>query len=185
LETDLIRDDTVVLTGPRMTRRARRVQRRVVEAFEAGNHRVLQRRRITPEELLEIKRHAEENGRLGEEFVLNHERRALRRAGRQDLADGVTWISQESVSEGYDILSYELDGEQKWIEVKSTSGLSRTFEMSDYEWRTCCAAGERYYIYRVTNVRTAPSIERVRNPSRLERDGQVARSALGWKVTLL
>ena len=78
----------------------------------------------------------EENGRLGEEFVLNYERRALRRAGHRDLAERVEWVSQESVCEGYDILSYEVSGDEKWIEVKATKGNRRVFEMSDHERST-------------------------------------------------
>ncbi|HEV8575001.1 MAG TPA: DUF3883 domain-containing protein, partial [Dehalococcoidia bacterium] len=148
LDTNVTADDIVILDGPRITPGPRRIRKRLVEAYEAGNLRVLRRRKLTPAELREILRRAEENGRLGEEFVLNHERRALRRAGRSDLADGVRWISQESVAEGYDILSYEVSGDPKWIEVKSTVGISRSFEMSDLEWRTCCAAGAKYYIYR-------------------------------------
>jgi hypothetical protein len=185
LEADEMIGDAVVLEGPAMSRARHRVGERLVEAYEAGNASVLKRSKLTPEGLLEIKRRSAENGTLGEELALNHERRALRRAGRRDLADRVLWISQESVGEGYDILSYELSGEEKWIEVKSTTGTSRTFEMSDYEWRTCCGAGAKYYIYRVTAVRTTPTIEKVRNPSELERNGRVTKSASGWKITLL
>jgi hypothetical protein len=184
LETQHARGDAVIFDGPKVTSGRRRVREQIVEAYEAGEARVLRRRKVTPDQLLEIKRQMEENGRLGEEFALNYERRMLRRAGRQALADGVRWVSQESVGEGYDILSFEITGDEKWIEVKSTTGTSRSFEMSDYEWRTCCSAGRKYYIYRVTNVRTKPSIEQVRDPRQLEQQGRVSKSPLGWKVTL-
>jgi hypothetical protein len=153
----------------------------VVEAYERGGGR---RRPLTPEQLAEITRRMEENGRLGEEFVLNYERRTLRRAGRSALADQVQWVSQESVSEGYDIKSYDISGEEKWIEVKATTGSHRVFEMSQNEWNTCCAAGDKYYIYRVSNVRTSPAIEKIRNPQDLETRGGITRSATGWRVTL-
>jgi hypothetical protein len=177
--------DIAVLVGPSVRRGPRRVRKKMVEALETGNRNALRRGKITPQEFQELRRYMDENGRLGEEFVLNYERRTLRRGARPDLAERVRWISQQSVAEGYDILSYEPDGTEKWIEVKSTSGSARTFEMSDYEWRTCCSAGAKYYIYRVTAVRTAaPLIEKVRDPRRLEADGLIVKSAHGWKVTL-
>ena len=185
LDTQNAKGDTVILNRPGVPRGRRRIRKQVVEAYEAGNVRHSSRRKTTPEQFRAIKRQMEENGRLGEEFVLKYERRLLRKTRRQDLADRVRWISQESVGEGYDILSYEVSGDEKWIEVKSTTGTSRTFEMSDFEWRTCRSAGEMYYIYRVTKVRTSPSIEEVRDPSQLEAQGHVTKSAAGWKVTLL
>ena len=176
--------DLLILDGPRASRPRRRVSNRVVEAYERGDVRSLSRRKLSPEQFLEIKRRMEENGHLGEEFVLNHERRALRRAGRSDLADRVRWVSQESVCEGYDIRSYEISGDEKWIEVKATAGRLRVFEVSDHEWRTCCAAGEKYYIYRVSHVRTSPEIEKFRNPRDLEAQGRITKSATGWRVRL-
>jgi Domain of unknown function (DUF3883) len=89
----------------------------------------------------------EENGRLSEEHVLNAERGRLRRAKRPDLVDAIRWISQESVAEGYDIVSFETTGEQRFIEVKSTAGRHSTFEMSDNEWQRAC----EYYICRVSH----------------------------------
>jgi hypothetical protein len=177
--------EVLVFSGPKATRRQRRVPRQQVEAYEAGSLRTVRRRKVTPEQLLEIQRRADENGRLGEEIVLTRERRALRRAGRLDLAARVKWVSQQSVSEGFDILSFEKHGQEKWIEVKSTSGTSSTFEMSDLEWRTCCQARQKYYIYRVTLVRTAPAIKEVRNPMKLEQKGLVTKAPSGWRVTLL
>jgi hypothetical protein len=185
LSVNVAQGDAVVLVGPPAARAGRVVRAEIVHAFETGNGDAVRRRRVTPEELQQVQLLMNENGRLGEEIVLNHERRILRRARRLDLADRVRWISQESVGEGYDILSYEADGAEKWIEVKSTSGTGLTFEMSDFEWRTCRAAGDKYYLYRVTSVRSAsPSIRKARNPHALEAKGLVSKSASGWTVTL-
>ena len=176
--------ELIALNGPGTKRVRRRVGAHVVEAYEKGNFRLLSRKKLSPEQFLDIKRRMEENGRLGEEFVMNEERRVLRRAGKPYLANRVRWISQESVCEGYDILSYEITGEEKWIEVKATSGSSRVFEMTDHEWRICCAAGEKYWVYRISLVRTSPSIERIRNPKALDAEGRITKSATGWRVTL-
>ena len=133
------RGDVLVLRGPRATRRRAlpEVEKSTIEALEKGTLSK-KRRKITPEEFLKLKRIMEENGRLGEEHVLSAERKSLRRAKRPDLAAKVSWISQESVAEGYDILSFEKTGEERFIEVKSTVGQQNTFEMSDNEWQKAC-----------------------------------------------
>lgn len=184
LATSDAHGERLILDGPKSRRTRRPVSQPVMDAYEKGDAKALSRKKISPEEFLELKRRMEENGRLGEEFVLNHERRALRNAGKVRLAANVRWVSQESVCEGFDILSFEANGDEKWIEVKSTSGSLRTFEISDHEWRTCCSAGAKYYIYRVTNVRNKPKIESIRDPKQLEAQGRITKSATGWRVTL-
>ncbi|MBM3203717.1 DUF3883 domain-containing protein, partial [Candidatus Woesearchaeota archaeon] len=156
-----------------------------VAALESGNMKYFRKRQISPDRFSLVQRTAEQNGLLGEEFVLDHERKSLRRAGRADLADVVKWVSRISVCEGFDILSYSANGEEKWIEVKSTAGKSRVFEMSDNEWQTCSQAGTKYFIYRVTSVTSGkPSLEIVQNPAALEAGGQISKTPTGWRVTL-
>lgn len=147
ISEDAAHGDVLVLTAPRYTRRNRlpAVDSSTIEAFEKGAT-PKKRRKITPEELLKIKLVMDENGRLGEEHVLNAERARLRRANRPDLVEKVRWISQESVAEGYDILSFEDTGIERFIEVKATGGHQNTFEMSDNEWQEACRIGERYLI---------------------------------------
>src|SRR3546814_7359095 len=66
-------------------------------------------------------------GKAGEECVLHHERRHLSAAGRDDLADKVRWTSvQDGDGFGFDIRSFEADGREKLIEVKTTNGWERT-----------------------------------------------------------
>lgn len=176
--------ETLILEGPDLKRRKRTVSDSTVAAYEKGDATALRKKKLSPEDFLALKSRMEENGRLGEEYVLEVERRRLRKAGKAALADKVRWVSQESVCEGYDILSFETAGEERWIEVKATSGTSYVFEMSDYEWRTAVAAGDSYYIYRVTNVRQKPKHKVARNPKALEDRGKVKKTATGWRVTL-
>lgn len=66
-------------------------------------------------------------GRAGEERVVAHERSALKLAGREDLARKVRWVSEEDGDgAGYDIASFEPDGQERLIEVKTTNGWERT-----------------------------------------------------------
>ena len=66
-------------------------------------------------------------GKAGEELVFTFERKNLEIQGRGDLARKVKWISQElGDGAGYDILSYDLRGRERLIEVKTTNGLQTT-----------------------------------------------------------
>ena len=62
-------------------------------------------------------------GRAGEKLALAHERAMLRDAGRSDLAERVRWVSQlDGDGAGYDIASFQSDGRNRLLEVKTTSG---------------------------------------------------------------
>ncbi|MBN8807026.1 MAG: DUF3883 domain-containing protein [Sphingomonas sp.] len=66
-------------------------------------------------------------GRAGEERVLAHERASLLAAGRSDLAERIRWVSHvDGDGAGYDIRSFEPDGSDRLIEVKTTNGWERT-----------------------------------------------------------
>ncbi len=59
-------------------------------------------------------------GDRGEKIVLDLERRRLLLAGKKELAKKVDRVSLKSDAFGYDILSFEIDGTEKHIEVKAT-----------------------------------------------------------------
>lgn len=179
---NLAEGEVLILRAPAVARKQARAGDDLVEAYESADHDRFQRAKLTPEQFLDIKKRSEENGLLGEQFVLQYERRRLRKAGRQDLAERVDWISQRSVSEGFDILSYEDNGEERWIEVKATSGTGMVFEMSANEWRTAERAGDKYHLYRVTSVKAKPKIQDLGNPSKLEEEGAISKSPTGWRV---
>jgi hypothetical protein len=65
-------------------------------------------------------------GKKGEELVLNFERQRLSNE-RPDLARRIRWVSNEiGDGAGYDIHSFDLDGRDRLIEVKTTIGYERT-----------------------------------------------------------
>jgi hypothetical protein len=90
-------------------------------------------------------------GRAGEEFVVGFERRRLQRGGRVDLAKDVRWVSDvDGDGYGYDVQSFETDGQELLLEIKTTCGNERTpFWMSK---RECDVAAEKSDIYRVRRV---------------------------------
>lgn len=74
-------------------------------------------------------------GKRGEEFIFHAERQRLVTVGRADLADKVQWIADElGDGAGFDIHSFEENGKDRLIEVKTTNGSARTpFYISENE----------------------------------------------------
>jgi hypothetical protein len=183
---DRAEGNKLVFRGPEIKVARQRLDENLIDAYEQSDNTKLRQARLSPTRFRIIQKQCEETGHIGEQFVIDYERRRLRRAGREDLAQKVQWISQESVTEGYDILSFEVNGDERWIEVKTTAGCGQVFVMTDNEWQTALGAGEKYYIYRVIEARTEPRVAvKINNPSELEAQGLIKRSALGWRVTLV
>jgi hypothetical protein len=66
-------------------------------------------------------------GRDGEELVFQFEREGLHRLDRSDLAKKIRWISEEDGDgAGYDILSFDAKGKERFLEVKTTVGSDTT-----------------------------------------------------------
>jgi hypothetical protein len=90
-------------------------------------------------------------GKAGEAFVVDFERRRLIRAGRDDLAKDVRWVADlDGDGFGYDVRSFEPDGAERLLEIKTTCGNERTpFWMTK---RECDVAAEQGDIYRIRRV---------------------------------
>jgi len=90
-------------------------------------------------------------GLLGELFILKSEIEYLITNGRQDLADKVQHVSI-AIGDGlgYDILSYDLKGNEKKIEVKTTrSDITRPFYLTRNELDFSVNNPANYYLYRL------------------------------------
>lgn len=98
-------------------------------------------------------------GRSGEEFVLRFEEARLARAGRKDLAGRIEWVSESrGDGAGYDIASFDEDGRDRLIEVKTTNhGRSFPFLVTRNEL-SASRAKENYSLYRVFDFRRAPRL---------------------------
>jgi hypothetical protein len=92
-------------------------------------------------------------GSAGERLVIEHEKRVLLAAGRPDLAAQVRHVAElEGDGAGYDVLSFNSDGEKKFIEVKTTRGdASADFYVSRNELAFSESHCENYVLYRVFN----------------------------------
>jgi len=105
-------------------------------------------------------------GKAGEERVMAHERARLTQAGRADLARKIRWTSvEDGDGYGYDIASFEPDGADRLLEVKTTNGWERTpFHLSRNE---IAVAGERrdhWHLVRVWNFTRTPRAFELRPP---------------------
>jgi hypothetical protein len=105
-------------------------------------------------------------GRAGEEFVLEIEKKKLERFRRPDLLKKVRWVSEdEGDGAGYDILSFEPDGRERLIEVKTTNGAARTpFFLSENECQRATASAESWRLYRVHLFAQTPRIFQIAPP---------------------
>lgn len=105
-------------------------------------------------------------GEKGEFYILELEKDFLIKNKREDLALKVSQVSKISDSFGYDILSFEIDGREKYIEVKSTVGNSSEF--SFYITANELAKSKilvNYYIYLVFEIDSEhPQIAKLKNP---------------------
>ena len=105
-------------------------------------------------------------GDRGEKIVLDLEIKKLKEAGRIDLAMKVERVSLKSDSYGYDILSFETDGTEKYIEVKATRAKvgSANFYFTANEFREA-KQSSNYFIYMVYDVVSAsPKVWVIKNP---------------------
>ncbi|SFT78242.1 protein of unknown function [Pseudovibrio denitrificans] len=107
-----------------------------------------------------------ELGQQGEAYVFQLEKQRLEAAERPDLAEKVRWVSQEEGDGlGYDIRSYELDGSERLIEVKTTNGNRETpFYLSENELRFSKDVPERFVLVRVYNFSEGPLFFELRSP---------------------
>lgn len=92
-------------------------------------------------------------GDLGEQWVLRFEKDRLKKAGKTKLAADIKHISSEKGDgAGFDISSFEEDGSQRLIEVKTTKGgYSQPFYITRNELEKSRTEKVNYYLYRLYN----------------------------------
>jgi len=105
-------------------------------------------------------------GKLGEELVLRYERKRLLAAGRHDLERKLEWTSvDKGDGAGYDIHSFELNGSDRLIEVKTTNGPPLTpFYLSENERAFSEERPEAFCLVRVHDFQKKPGAFELRPP---------------------
>lgn len=122
-------------------------------------------------------------GRAGERRVLAHERASLLAAGRTDLAARIRWVSDvDGDGAGYDILSFEADGSDRLIEVKTTNGWERTpFHITRNELAVAEARRDDWRLVRLWNFAREPKAFELRPPL----EAHVSLMATSYQASLL
>ena len=125
---------------------------------------------VSEEELLRILDRQRVRAVEAEKYILALETERLMRGSRQDLAGLVERVAARDVAAGYDIRSFELDGSDRLIEVKSSTGTNLRFVLSRNERRFLEEHDSIAWIYFVPRVHELPSPSRpvvaMPNPSR-------------------
>jgi hypothetical protein len=99
-------------------------------------------------------------GRAGEEFVLSFERARLIQAGAGQLAHQVEHVAvTQGDGLGFDIRSFEPNGKDRLIEVKTTAyGKETPFFVSRHEVAVSAARTDHYHLMRVFEFRDTPRL---------------------------
>ena len=97
-------------------------------------------------------------GLLGEEFVISYEKQKLIALGKQSYANKIEHISKtKGDGAGFDILSFDENGDEKFIEVKTTRmGKESPFYFTRNELLRSKESFDRYNLYRVFNFSKKP-----------------------------
>lgn len=97
-------------------------------------------------------------GAAGEEFVIQFEQWRLNQFGQRQLAERVEQVSRSKGDGlGYDVLSFDTNGRERFIEVKTTSfGRETPFFVSRRELALSKIEDQRFHLYRVFDFRNAP-----------------------------
>jgi hypothetical protein len=142
---------SVLVDSPRLTRSAREPQSK----YEA---RALQ----TPVKRNYIEQEARNAslGLAGEEFVVQYERWRLTSNGNEKLADKVEHVSvTQGDGLGFDVLSFDANGRDKLIEVKTTSfGKETPFFITRSEVNLSRSKADAFHLYRLFEFRKKPQL---------------------------
>ncbi len=124
--------------------------------YEPTNHPV----RLPKRNYLEMEARNSALGLAGEKLVLSYEQERLARVGQERLAGKILHISAtESDSLGFDILSFEADGRERLIEVKTTRfGSFTPFFASRNEVEVSAQRQDDYQLYRLYKFAEQPKL---------------------------
>ena len=114
----------------------------------------------TKHDYLEREAQNQSLGLADEQFIVKFEHWRLIALGQQRLADKVDHVSQSKGDGlGYDVLSFESDGKERFIEVKTTTfGRNTPFFVSRGELALSSAAKDQFHLYRLFEFRKAPRL---------------------------
>jgi hypothetical protein len=99
---------------------------------------------------------------------LNARKRSCQALAGADLAAKVAWVSKDTGDGyGYDVSSFDANGEQIFIEIKTTNGPKTSpFYISEAELAVSEVEGKKYRLYRVFDFSQKPYVFELAGPLR-------------------
>jgi hypothetical protein len=115
---------------------------------------------------LEMEARNQALGLAGEKFILLYEKARLVSVGHEALADRIQHVSLEvGDREGFDIRSFEPDGSDRLIEVKTTRhGRETPFFLTHNEVRVSQKRPTHYHLYRLFEFKANPRMFTLKGP---------------------
>ncbi|MCZ8216306.1 MAG: DUF3883 domain-containing protein [Cyclobacteriaceae bacterium] len=109
---------------------------------------------------IEIEQANQAIGKTGENIALEYERWRLIQQGKENLADKIEWVSQtQGDGLGFDILSKNTNGTDRYIEVKATKLTKEApFYFSALEYDFSKRNSSNFFLYRVFNLKADPKL---------------------------
>lgn len=120
-------------------------------------------------------------GLLGEEFIINYEKKRLTNLGLSSLSNKIEHVAKTvGDSAGFDILSFNKEGKEKFIEVKTTQmGKDAPFYFTRNEFGFSKSNSDKYNLYRLFNFRKKPKFYKLRG-SLEQTCNNLPTEYLGW-----
>ncbi len=115
------------------------------------------RRKIRKTDYIQLNEKNKKLGYAGECAVIEYERNKLLNSSNVSVRELANKIRHCSVEDGdglgYDIQSFDVDGNEIYIEVKTTlKGIDTPFYITNNELNASCELKKRYYLYRLYDV---------------------------------
>ncbi|MDE1763887.1 MAG: DUF3883 domain-containing protein [Thaumarchaeota archaeon] len=105
-------------------------------------------------------------GVRGEEFVIKEEEKKLREHGLEKLIEEMDYVASTGTETGYDIKSFDLDGMEIHIEVKTTENSKSdqdVFYLTKREREKAMEDDKNWHLYRVYEINNEKRIEDLGN----------------------
>lgn len=126
---------------------------------ESLREKPLFKRKLLPRNYLEVEARNRSLGRAGEEFILRFEHERLWRANKKTLANRIEHVANTQDNLGFDIKSFEIDGRERLIKVKTTRfGAWTPFFASRNEVDVSESRNEHYQLYRLFSFTRQPKL---------------------------
>jgi hypothetical protein len=126
-----------------------------VHSMIGGNHPLFKPIKIN---FLEREQNNMALGEKGERLIIEYEKWRLIQEGKDSLADKIEWVSKEQGDgTGFDILSKNANGTDRYIEVKTTKLSKETpIYLTSNELSFAAYREKDFFLYRVFNFNSSP-----------------------------